>query len=240
MMTHADESPEAIPAPRWTVALTCACALLPLLAIPAVYVLAAAAGHVPWCLPFAHGCTSISRAAREGLANPLFRLTMLPWAGLLAVLWWCCAVWLRTLVTHRAVLPALLGFGWGGAVCLALYAWHVGGDSDMAMWMRRYGGVVFFAFTAFAQMVLTAALAGRRWVPRGPWGVMLLLCLGMLVLGIGSIPLQHFVANRYVLVSAIEWNYALMMIGGFAALAALWARLPPRSAPAAPAGPARG
>ena len=42
------------------------------------------------------GCTSISRAARHGLGNHVFRLLMLPCAMLVALHWWSSARWLRT------------------------------------------------------------------------------------------------------------------------------------------------
>ena len=42
--------------------------LLPLLASNGAYLLSAYEGHIPWCIPYIEGCTTISRAASSGTA----------------------------------------------------------------------------------------------------------------------------------------------------------------------------
>jgi hypothetical protein len=69
-------------------------ALVPFVAAHLAYAVSIEAGHVPACVPYLEGCTSISRAARNGLGNHLFRLLMLPSALLLALHWLSVHAWL--------------------------------------------------------------------------------------------------------------------------------------------------
>ena len=73
----------AVPAlsPAW---LALAIGLLPIAIVHLCYAISVNAGHVPLCLPYLEGCTSISRAARHGMANHVFKAAMLPIAGLMS------------------------------------------------------------------------------------------------------------------------------------------------------------
>ena len=48
-------------------------AIVPFVAANAAYLISASADLVPWCVPYLEGCTSVSRAARTGIASPVFR-----------------------------------------------------------------------------------------------------------------------------------------------------------------------
>ena len=60
--------------PLWLLAL--ACALIPAGAVGFAWWLSVRAGHIPDCIPHLEGCTSISRAARHGTGNLVFKFTM--------------------------------------------------------------------------------------------------------------------------------------------------------------------
>lgn len=120
--------------PLWPLPLVAG--LLPALAAALAFVVAAQQGLVPGCNPFVDGCVSISRAARQGLPNHLFRVLVLPAAVLQALAWMACAAALaqqgaaaRALQrlsvprTHERLLLALLGgvvsMGLGNALVAA-------------------------------------------------------------------------------------------------------------------------
>ena len=71
--------------PLWPLPLLIA--VLFLVAAHAAYLLSIQAGHVPACMPYMEGCVSISRAARHGLGNHLFRMLVIPCAVLHALVW---------------------------------------------------------------------------------------------------------------------------------------------------------
>ena len=78
-------------------------------------------------------------------------------------------------------------------------------------WMRRTGINLFFGFTVLAQMLMAALLPAEHIV--GIYKRRLqLLCGLMLVLGLASLPLQHFVDDRPALLNALEWQVSLLLI----------------------------
>ena len=55
-----------------------ASALVPLAVANVCYLVSATAGHIPLCVPYVEGCTSISASGRYGMAYWLFKAGMLP------------------------------------------------------------------------------------------------------------------------------------------------------------------
>lgn len=124
--------------------------------VAAAYLTASAAGHIPSCMPYLTGCTSISASGRYGIAYFIFKATVIPAAALLAAYWVLCVHWLRAagdaaVARHRIILAA----GLAGAAALVVYATFLGSEGDFYRAMRRYGTVVFFGFTYLAQAMLT-------------------------------------------------------------------------------------
>lgn len=175
--------------------------MLPILAAHAAYLISAMQQHVPWCWPYLDGCTSISRAARFGMANLLFKTLMLPYAGLLARFWWQ--------LDEQREIRAL---GVAGAGFLGLYVLFLGWDGSLYQWLRRYGITCHFAFSVLAQMLTLRVLLRRRRLAPARRGALLLLCALLLGLGLLSLPYQHWAADADAAVNRIEWCYALLML----------------------------
>ncbi|HEX4895348.1 MAG TPA: hypothetical protein VFV11_03355 [Solimonas sp.] len=189
---------------------------LALLAVHAAYLLSASAGRVPWCWPYIEGCTSISRAARHGEANLLFKLLMLPHAVLLAAFWW------RLAAALASPLPVVMrATGMAGAAFLALYVLTLGADGGLYGWMRRYGITGFFGLTLLAE-----CLAVRQLLPSPRRGPLLAACAALLGGGLLSLPLQHWAADRDAAVNALEWAYALLLLSLYPGLASAAERRP--------------
>ena len=200
-------------------------AIIPFVAGNVAYLISASAELVPWCFPYLEGCTSVSRAARSGLANPVFRGIMLPYAAVLMLYWWLAAEWLRGFAPERRRLRhSMLGLGLVGALFLILYATFLGVEGEVYQWMRRYGITVHFSFTVLAQFLLTHALARDRRLPAWIRRAKLALCAAMLLLGLASIPLQNFADDRVAALNAVEWSYSLLMISFFPLTGAAWRR----------------
>ena len=198
-------------------------AIVPFVAANSAYLISAVNDAVPWCFPYFEGCTSVSRAARGGIANPIVRALMLPQAVILVLYWWLCAEWLRGFAPQRVVTRrAILGLGIVAALFLILYATYLGVQGDFYQWMRRYGITVHFGCTAIAQFLLTSVVARDprlpQWVRHGTLG----LCGAMLVLGVSSIPLQHLLPDKGAAVNALEWSYSLLMLAFFPLIGEAW------------------
>ena len=203
--------------------LTLACLGLPVVSIITVYVWSASAGHVPWCVPFVEGCTTISRAARPEPMNLLFRWTMLPWAALVTVYWGLSVRWLGQQVpARRYSRHAMVVFALSGTLGTALYALHLGGDSPMAEFMRSYGGALVFSSLTFGQVMLVTAIRGHAPVPPGLRRGMLAVCLLLLAMVIMTAAGSAMLDNTYALVSAMEWNFGLVMLLFFPLTGLAW------------------
>ncbi|MEL1266219.1 hypothetical protein [Pseudoxanthomonas putridarboris] len=206
------------PIPLWPLPLSIA--LLFLAAAHVAYALSVHGGHVPACVPYWEGCVSISRAARHGLGNHLFRLLVIPCAVLHALVWWLSAKWLRGGV-------AMLVLGILSALALAVYATFLGTQGEVYQFLRRYGVVVYFGFGYIAQLALMRRAHRAQALPAPTLAVMSSLCLVMLALGIGNVLAGAVVddpdaKDRWE--NILEWWLGLLMVGWHVALAWGWRR----------------
>ncbi|HZF79818.1 MAG TPA: hypothetical protein VEZ89_08505, partial [Rubrivivax sp.] len=118
--------------------------LLPMVATLLALVLSMRLELVPACNPFVEGCVSISRAARYGMANHLFRALVLPAAALQALTWILVASWLRGLGENGRGSRTLLPLGLLAGAALVLYGAFLGTDGTVYRLLRQYGKVVYF------------------------------------------------------------------------------------------------
>lgn len=186
------------------------------------------AGHIPVCIPYWDGCTSISRAARHGLGNSLFRLAVLPCALLHALNWWLARAWLRRAGDARNVAAdAMLVLGGLSALALAVYTTFLGTEGEVYRFLRRYGVVVYFGFGFLAQL-LFLRLAKREGKPMAGIGsAMLGICVAMLALGLGNVIASLVLVDDVLkdhLENALEWQLGLLLVAWFALQAVLWKR----------------
>jgi hypothetical protein len=199
--------------PLWPLPLLCA--LIPVLAVHLAWWLSWRDGHVPAGIPYLDGAFSISRAARHGWGNDLFKLLMLPCAALQALCWLAAARWLQAQGSLRgAPLPWL---GLVAAAFLALYATFLGSDGEVYQTLRRYGVTVYFAATYLALLGLLRALGSLP--PRRLRGALLAVALGMLALGLAD---DRALKDRWE--NLLEWQLGLLLTLMFLALSWGWRR----------------
>ena len=219
--------------PLWPLAL--GAGLLPALAALLALWLSIGEGWVPACNPFLEGCVSVSRAARHGLANHVFRALMLPSATLQALVWLLAAHWLRGALGPRPSLRWLAPLGVVAAVALVAYATFLGTEGNTYRWLRQYGTVGYFGCTCLNLLIAGGNVQklghhrhpGRRALPRALEGAMLALAGTLVTLGLvnavaGAVldePLVGQVQN------VAEWWGSLIFVLGYLALAAMWWRL---------------
>ena len=208
----------------WPLALLAG--LLPLMGTLAAFTLSVALGLIEACNPFVDGCVSISRAARHGLPNHVFRALVLPAAALQAACWCLCRAWLEgSDAAPSGRVRALPWIGLVAAVFLVLYGTFLGTEGDMYRWMRRYGVVFYFGATSLAMLVTTGALLSSRWRAQPLVRGLLALCVALPLLGLANslLPLAlGGVHARDVLNNVTEWWGALIFTLFFFALAWLW------------------
>lgn len=207
--------------PLWPLPLLCA--VIPVLAVHLAWWLSLRDGHIPAGIPYLDGAFSISRAARHGWGNDLFKLLMLPCAALQALCWLVAARWLRALGSAGgAALPPL---GLTAAAFLALYATFLGSDGEVYQTLRRYGVTVYFACTYLALLGLLRALGTLP--QRRLRNALLAVALGMLALGLASVVVSAGVDDRAIKdrwENILEWQLGVLLTAMFLALAWGWRR----------------
>ncbi len=216
------------PAPA-TVALLCG--LVPLLTVHASYVLSATAGIIPACIPYLEGCTSVSATGRHGWGYVLFKAGMLPSALLLVVYWRLCRDWLLDAGdADGTALRSLMWLGIAGALFLILYTVFLGHKGEVYNLLRRFGVSLNLGFTYLAQLLFVWRLArlrattGKALCPPGILRAKTWLVTVLLLLGLGSIPVSNFIADKDPVENAIEWTFCLLMSGFYLLTAAAWRR----------------
>lgn len=206
--------------------------LAPATAAAAALLLSIAHELVPSCNPLLDGCVSISRAARHGLANHVFRAIVLPAAVLQALTWCICAMWLRAGGTTRP-LRALPCLGIAAGVFLVIYGTFLGTDGEAYRWMRRYGVTFYFGLTYLCMVIASGALwrLARSPGPALPGRLdrwLVGLCAATLATGL----LQAFATRLLTdeglkdrLENLLEWYVGLAFTLFFVGLAWMWFRL---------------
>jgi len=195
--------------------------------VPIAWTLSVEQQLIPACNPFIDGCASISRAARYGLANYLFRAFVLPAAVLQALTWWLTAVWLlrRNAITSRRAW-ALAAIGAGAGIFLILYANFLGTEGNIYRWARRYGVVFYFGFTCIGMLLVAGAVRASAW-PVARWipTTLVALCAALPLLGLINALAPLYLPRETaqdVIQNVTEWWAGLVFTVFFVVLARLW------------------
>jgi hypothetical protein len=207
--------------PLWPLPLLAG--VLPLMISHSAWWLSVHEGLVPVCNVYLEGCVSISRAARYGLGNDLFRMVMLPCATLQTLCWVVAAAWLRRRMP--GAVPTLPWLGLAVGIALTMYATFLGSEGRTYELLRRYGTVIYFGGTGLALLVALRALSQDRSAPA--YRALLVIAWGMLVIGLASVVVAYTVEEpgpRDGWRNVLEWHLGLWLTAIYVTLAWLWRR----------------
>lgn len=204
--------------------------ILPLLVSNAVYLLSAYEQHIPWCVPYLEGCTTISRAARSGNSIYLFRPTMIAYSLLLIWFWITTQHWLHQLYGHTTkTARAITWLGITGAVFLIVYIDYLGTTGEINRFMRRYGIMIFFTFTPLAQLLflkqhynILPLMTKNNPISLNVCRYQLIVLVLMLIIGITSIILDVTQIKTDISENIVEWNFSLLLNMYFLGMFFLW------------------
>lgn len=206
--------------------------LLPVLASAAALWISVVQEYITACNPLVEACVSISRAARHGLGNQVFRALILPAATLQAITWLLANHWLATLGGNGRSMKWLPVLGIIAGVFLVLYASFLGSEGDAYRWLRRYGVIVYFGFTYMSMLIIAAQLHqlvmhGSLRMPARLDIALLLLLAAILLMGLFNYfvrPLLADASARDRIENLLEWYSGLGFTIFFLALAWIWRR----------------
>ncbi len=201
-------------------------ALLPAVAIHVSYLVAANAGHVPWCVPYIDGCASISATGRQGVERLIFRATIMPTAVLMMLFWTLSYHWLKALGSPwRRASQTMLALGIAACFGLLLYTTVLGEVGDAYQLQRRLGVTFFYALSVLAQVILTLQIDGlartrAAAVSRAVRWTLGVLCVAVLVVGVVNLALPASFHNG--LEDAAAWIATLLIFLHFLVTGRAW------------------
>ncbi|GGD53559.1 hypothetical protein [Pseudoxanthomonas indica] len=207
--------------PLWPLPL--AITMVFLVAVHLAYALSIRDGWVEACVPYLEGCVSISRAARHGVGNQVFRWLVIPCAALHVVVWWLAARWFAA--PSSRVVTTMRWLGTVSACALAVYAFFLGTQGEVYGFLRRYGVTVYFGFGFLAQLLLLRVAARRHAIGVTLRRWMAVICVWMLLLGVANVIAGLALVDEVLrdrVENALEWQLGLLLVGWFALLALAW------------------
>ena len=190
-------------------------AVVPLVTFNVSYLIAVAYEHVPACIPYLSGCTSVSSTGRMAPESLVFKAGMLSTVVVVALLWHRSATLLRSNV--------LRVFGFLAATSLMLYAVILGGKGDELRLLRRIG-IDGFALSnlliqisfiiLYRPLRITATQKLFRWL--------VVLCIALPLLGVAAEVAKAVGMPRRATNNAVAWNAFVVVSAYYAVVARIW------------------
>ncbi len=198
-------------------------AVVPLITINVCFVIAAGLEHVPSCIPYISGCTSVSSTGRMAPESLIFRAGMLPTAVILVMFWHHCATFLELGGQHGRRLAAFRVLGIVAALSLMVYALSLGFEGNTYRQLRR-AGIIGFAVSTFAAevMFIMAYRPMRIAETEKLWRWLVVLCLALPVLDILSEVLKWAGTPRRATNNTVAWNAFVAASLYYAVVARIW------------------
>lgn len=198
-------------------------AVLPLVAINASYLIAAGLEHLPTCVTYISGCTSVSSTGRAAPESWVFRAGMLPWALVLWLVWRNCAAFLSRDTRRGFRTAAIRVLGLIGPLFLLIYIAALGIPGDSYRLVRRVG-IDGFALSNFAAQVLFAVGYGRSTygVNRSLLRWLLVICVALPALAIAAEVAKAAGVERHMANNIVAWNAFALSAGYFVVVYRVW------------------
>lgn len=190
-------------------------AILPLLTINTTYLVAISVEHLPSCIPYLSGCTSVSSTGRLLPESVIFRAGMLPSAVIMLFFWQRTRALLRVEERGNLTGSAMRLFGIAGAASLVVYGLTVGLPGDDIQLLRRIGINGFAISNTFAQVLFVVSYhrlgddSNRRLLY---W--LIALCLALPAIAILSEIAKWTGVERHMANNMAAWN-AFVVLSAF-------------------------
>lgn len=204
-------------------ALSLWAAILPLVTFNVSYLIAAGLEHVPTCIPYIEGCTSVSSTGRHLPESLIVKAGILPSAAILLLFWYRCATFLQlggrgpSWVAAMRVIAVLV------MLSLIVYGLTLGMREELYRDIRRIA-IDSFALSNFASQLLfvIAYRPMRIATTRTLFRWLVVLCLALPTLGIISEVAKLVGAPRHAANNIIAWNAAVLLCGYLIIVGRVW------------------
>jgi hypothetical protein len=190
-------------------------AVLPIVTFNVSYLIAVAYEHVPACITYLSGCTSVSSTGRLFPETLFFKSGMLSLAVVLALLWFRTAAFLESRALRMLASIMVVG--------LVVYAITLG-MQDQVMEVLRRIGIRAFGFGTLLIQVLFVVLYRplRTDATRVLFRWLVILCIALPLVGVISEVSKALGAPRRPTNNIAAWNAFLISSAYYFVLARVW------------------
>lgn len=208
-------------------------AVVPLVTINVSYLVAVGARHLPACIPYLSGCTSVSATGRVTPENLIFKTGMLLSAVAIALLWHLTATFLQTAGKHLSREPLsreplsrlffLRVFSFLAALSLTLYVVTLGLQGDEFRLLRRIG-INGFALSNLMTEILFIVLYRplRTATTQKLFRWLVVFCIAVPLLGFAAELAKWLGAPRRPTNHIVAWNAFVAVSAYYAVVARIW------------------
>lgn len=198
-------------------------AVVPLATINICYLIAMALDHLPACITYISGCTSVSSTGRNLPESLIFKAGMLSSAVVLALMWHRCATFLQLCGQPVSRTSLIRFFGFLAAVSLTIYAVTLGLREDEYRFLRRIG-INGFALSNVVTQVLFIGMYRpmRTDATRNLVRWLIVLCVALPALGFASEVAKWLGAPRHQSNNTAAWNAFVLVSVYYAVVARIW------------------
>ena len=198
-------------------------AIVPLVTVNVCYVVAIGLDHLPACIPYLTGCTSVSSTGRIAPESLIFRAGMLPSALIVALFWQRCVTFLRLGGQSGSRLVTLQVLGFIAALSLVVYAVTLGFEDNAYRQLRRVGIIGFALGTFTAEVSLIIFYRPMRIATTEKlWRWLIILCVALPLLSVGSEIAKWAGAPRHGANNTVAWNAFLVASAYYSVVARIW------------------
>lgn len=198
-------------------------AVLPMLTINCCYLVAIGLDHLPACVPYISGCTSVSSTGRFAPESLIFKAGMLSTAVIMVLFWQRCATFLEIGGQSGSRFIAFRFLGVSAALSLTLYALTLGFRGDEYRLLRRIGIDGFALSNFIAQVMFVRSYRHMRLdATEKLWRWLVVFCLALPALGIAAEVAKWGGAPRHTANNIVAWNAFVVLCAYFAVISRFW------------------
>ncbi len=198
-------------------------AIVPLVTFNVCYLIAVAYDHVPACIPYLSGCTSVSSTGRMLPESLVFKAGMLSTVVVVALLWHRTANFLRSAGQAPLGVNLLRVLGMLAATSLMLYAVILGGKGDELRLLRRIGIDGFALSNFFIQITFIVLYRPMRIdATQKLFRWLIVLCIALPLSLIAAEVAKAVGMPRRATNNIVAWNAFVVVSAYYAVVARIW------------------
>lgn len=202
------------------------CVFIPLIAVHTTLTIGVSVGNLEPCNPYWADCHSISATGRQYPEFFVFKALLIPTAVIMSAYWLLLYQWIQGISEGVFKPKVIVLMGLTASIALVIYTVTLGAEGNAYALARRIGVIFYFAFSAFAHLLLLGFLDKIDTYRLGMVAEQNRLSISATILVVTAI-ISAMLGYVYPDVwdrweNAYEWWFSLLMISMFYQVGRMW------------------